>query len=150
MTSNVGTDKITNENPLGFGSANRQDNTEKIVLKELEKRFKPEMLNRIDEKVVFNKLKKESILEIVNIELKLLVKRLEDKKYYATIDDSLKEFLAEEGYDEKNGARPLKRAITKYVETVISNGILHGSINKDDKIELSYDANKKEVKVEKK
>ena len=148
MTSNIGTEKLLNENPLGFNVGQKQEDSEKIVFKELKKRFRPEMLNRIDEKIVFNMLSEEDIFKIIDIELQLLNERLGEKGYEIRIDDSLRKLLAEEGYDKKNGARPLKRAITKYIENTVSDSILRGIIKKNKKARLVYDTETEEVKVE--
>lgn len=138
MTSNIGTDKIVSGGAsLGFDiNTDVQKNVEAMVISELERSaFKPELLNRIDEKIVFHLLDEEDIMKIVDIELGKVVARVEAEGYHLTLDKKAKDFLAKKGYDQKYGARPLKRAIDKYVINELSSAIVKSQAGKGTKIE---------------
>lgn len=146
MTSNIGTDKIIGKKPLGFDIADDEHaDITKIVGEELKKHLRPELINRIDEKIVFNVLGEEEIVEIVELEMKRTIDRIIDKGYEVNVAKSVKDFLAKEGYNKEYGARPLKRAITTYIENVIAQYILKNNVKEGSKIKLSY--NKKTGKV---
>ncbi len=140
MTSNIGTDKILSDKKLGFsmGSAQVDDVSDK-VLGELKKLFRPELINRIDEKIVFKPLSEDHILKIVDIELNKMISRIEEKGYKVNVDNSVKKFLSENGYDKDYGARPLKRAITTYVETPIAKFLLNKKLKTGSVIKLKFD-----------
>jgi ATP-dependent Clp protease ATP-binding subunit ClpC len=126
LTSNIGTEKILSERKLGFGlvGSNQNDDIVDKVMGELKKHFRPELINRIDEKVVFKPLTEDNIMKIVDNELKKVVDRISNKGYKLNIGSSVKKFLLDNGYDKDYGARPLKRAITTYIETTIAKFIL--------------------------
>ena len=124
LTSNIGTDKILSDKRLGFTTSNTQEDVTDMVMSELKKKFKPELINRIDEKVVFKAITDDDILKIIELELTKLNKRIQDKGYKLSINIAVKKFLASVGYDRDYGARPLKRAITTYVETPIAKFLL--------------------------
>ena len=124
LTSNIGTDKILSDKRLGFTASNTQEDVTDMVMSELKKKFKPELINRIDEKVVFKAITDDDILKIIELELTKLNKRIQDKGYKLSINIAVKKFLASVGYDRDYGARPLKRAITTYVETPIAKFLL--------------------------
>jgi ATP-dependent Clp protease ATP-binding subunit ClpC len=100
----------------------------------MKKLFNPEFLNRVDETIVFRSLEREDILQIIDIELKDLYKNMHDNKMVLTLDQSAKNFLVDKGFDQKYGARPLKRAIQKYVEDPLAEEILRGSFKEGAKI----------------
>lgn len=141
MTSNIGTDKILTERTLGFGSGlnNTQAEVSDKVLGELKKFFRPELINRIDEKIVFKPLTEENIVKVVDIELNKMIARLELKGYKVNVDVSVKKFLAETGYDKDFGARPLKRAISTYIETPIAKHLLSKKVKPGGLIKLRFD-----------
>ena len=140
MTSNIGTDKILGKKTLGFGvSQDEHADISSIVGDELKKHLRPELINRIDEKIVFRPLTQEDISKIVDLELNRTISRISEKGYDISVAKSVRDYLAEIGYDKEYGARPLKRAITAHVENVISQCILKNSIKEGDKIKLSYD-----------
>lgn len=147
MTSNIGTDKIMGKKSLGFGvnNADEHESISKIVGQELKKHLRPELINRIDEKIVFNTLDEKDISKIVELELKRVVDRISEKGYDIAIAKSVKDFLVEIGYEKEYGARPLKRAITTHVENIIAQTILKNSLKEDSKIRLSYDKRSKKV-----
>jgi ATP-dependent Clp protease ATP-binding subunit ClpC len=142
MTSNVGTKNILEENRLGFGS--RSDvlsNDKSIVIKELEKLFKPEFLNRIDEKIVFNPLDKEQILKIAKIELDKMISRIKIQGYNIVVNNEVIENIAEVGFEKKYGARPIKRAIANRIGNLISQAVLKKEIIKESVYNLSLSGN---------
>ncbi len=140
MTSNIGTDKILSERKLGFSvSSSIEDSVNDKVMAELKKAFRPELLNRIDEKIVFQPLSEDDIIKIVDIELNHMVSRIEKKGYKISIDMSVKKFLAENGYDKDYGARPLKRAITTHVETPIAKFLLSKKLKPGSTLKLKFD-----------
>jgi ATP-dependent Clp protease ATP-binding subunit ClpC len=148
MTSNIGTDKILSDTKLGFAvSSLSNDSVTDKVMAELKKVFRPELLNRIDEKIVFKPLSEDNILKIVDIELNQMVSRIEHKGFKVSIDSSVRKFLADNGYDKDYGARPLKRAITSYIETPIAKFLLGKKLKPGATIKLKYDDKLNEVTV---
>lgn len=133
MTSNLGVKKLQDFGAgVGFDTATRIMNNEamkkSLLEKELKNHFTPEFLNRVDEVVVFNPLKENEVGQIVEIELSKLNKRLVKLGYNITVEPKVKKFLSEVGFDEKYGARPIKRAIQEKVEDLISEEVLRGTI----------------------
>ncbi len=105
----------------------------------LKKAFAPEFLNRIDDVVVFNQLNKEDIVRIIDIELEKLYSRITALGYKIKLSDDAKDFLADKGYDQSYGARPLKRAIQKYVEDMLAEEIIKAELQEGDSIEVVFD-----------
>ena len=140
MTSNVGAKKISEFGMgIGFetkrdGIASRKAHTEAIISKELKNKFAPEFLNRLDDVVLFDQLKHEDILQIVDIEINHLITRMTGQKYNIKVTKAAKEFLADAGYDPDYGARPLKRAVQTYIEDLLADSIITGDIKQDDKV----------------
>ncbi len=137
MTSNVGTRDIKELSSFGFSDARPKDHYDKMkdtVEEAMRKLFNPEFLNRIDDTIVFRNLDKEDIMQIINIEIKDLYKNLEENKMDLILDQTAKEFLVNKGFDEKFGARPLRRAIQKYIEDPLAEEILRGSFKEGTKI----------------
>jgi len=140
MTSNVGAKKVSEFGTgIGFETkkssiAGRKAHTEAIIAKELKNKFAPEFLNRLDDVVLFDQLKHEDILQIVDIEVQHLVIRMFDQKYNIKVTKQAKEFLAEKGYDPDYGARPLKRAIQTYIEDLLADSIIKGDIVTGDEV----------------
>ena len=135
MTSNIGARYITDRKNLGFGSGEKReyDESKNEIIKELKKEFRPELINRIDEIIVFHKLENSEIVDIAKIMLKQIEKRLEEKKYFVKIDDSVAEIIANSEIDKNYGARPLRRKIQELVEDRLSEEILQGNIVRDKK-----------------
>ena len=133
MTSNVGAHILQRNSSLGFsaGNADDFDKTKDKIMDEAKKTFKPEFLNRLTEIVIFRPLVKESMRAIVDLELKKVSDRLKEKKLKLKISDEVKEFLIEKGYDSKLGARPLRRAVEKYLEDTLAEEVLSGSLRKN-------------------
>ncbi|HYQ85373.1 MAG TPA: AAA family ATPase, partial [Rubrobacter sp.] len=136
MTSNVGSQHLVSTKQFGFTSGDGVDfrETERRAREALERAFRPEFLNRVDEIIVFQPLTKEDVLKIVDIMLSRLNKHLESQRVQVEVTDSAKEFLAEEGYDPKFGGRPLARAIRRYVENPLSSRIIGGEFGPDDTV----------------
>ena len=111
----------------------------------LHQQFRPEFLNRIDETIIFHGLSKENLARIVDIQVALLTKRLAEKKFSITLTDNAKNFLIEVGYDPAYGARPLKRAIQRYVQDQLAMQILEGKFSEGDRIVVDADAAKQKL-----
>ena len=138
MTSNVGAEILQRNTSLGFGSAVESDDqdyesTKAKIIEESKKMFKPEFLNRLDDMVIFRKLTKEHIAEIVELEIEKLRERVKAKGYKIRISKQVKEFLLEEGYDDKMGARPLRRAVEKHLEDTLAEAILNEEVQNSEK-----------------
>jgi len=148
MTSNVGARQLSDFGKgVGFAqSVSDEENNKSIIQKALKRTFAPEFLNRIDDIVMFNNLTKKDIDLIIDIELEGLYKRVEDLGYILTITNKAKDYIAEKGMDTKYGARPLKRAIQKYLEDEMAEIIIEASIKEGD--EIKVDMNKKNTKVD--
>jgi ATP-dependent Clp protease ATP-binding subunit ClpC len=148
MTSNIGTKDLKNISSFGFGTKEEADNyahMKDTVEEAMRKLFNPEFLNRIDETIVFRSLNKEDILKIIDIELKDLLQNMKDQKMNIVLDESAKNFLVEKGYDEKFGARPLRRAIQRYVEDPLAEEILRGSFKEGSTIIAKHFENSDEL-----
>ena len=154
MTSNLGVKKMQDFGTgVGFKSNSsyvEEEQKKEVLKKELQKFFAPEFLNRIDEIIIFNQLKKEDIEKIVDIEIQKLISRLTSLKYKFTYDKSLVELISEIGFDESYGARPLKRALQDKVEDYISEEVLKGEISEDKEYELYVEDNEVKIKEKKK
>jgi len=150
MTSNIGTDAIVGKKQLGFAQGSEAENVERIVLKALEKQMRPELINRIDEKIVFKTLESKEIIQIVELELQDVINRIESLGYKAHVSDSVKDFLAEVGYDNKYGARPLKRAIVKYIENIFTQAVLKGTVKEGASVTFCYREKDRQVYVQNK
>jgi len=142
MTSNIGSRQLKDfGRGIGFGSQNMEGNSEYargVVQKALKNAFSPEFLNRIDDIIMFNPLTKEDIYKIIDIELKSLFKRVNDLGLVITISKEAKDFIIEKGYDPQYGARPLKRAIQKYLEDELAEVIIKG-IAEGTELDVGYD-----------
>ncbi len=139
MTSNVGAKEITKGKALGFGTSDGRNSFERIsekVKEELQHTFNPEFLNRLDDVIVFHQLSREHIAKIVGVMLREVQKRLSDEELTLKLSDAGSDFLAKHGFDEMYGARPLKRAIQRYIEDPLSEKILLGEFSKGDEIDV--------------
>jgi len=149
MTSNVGTRQMKEFGKgIGFGQIQNELNSEyskNVIQKALSKTFAPEFLNRIDDIIQFDQLSKESILQIIDLELVGFKKRVENLGYLLTIADEAKQFISTEGYDVQYGARPLKRAIQKYLEDELAELILSGTLKQGDRITIAFDAETRKI-----
>ena len=141
MTSNVGTKDIKATGGIGFADETETSTYEKLkntVEDAMKKLFNPEFLNRVDEAIVFRNLEIEDIKQIIEIEMKELVKNVKENKMTIELDKSALNFLAEKGFDQKYGARPLKRAIQKYVEDPLAEEMLRGSFKEGSDIIVKH------------
>jgi ATP-dependent Clp protease ATP-binding subunit ClpC len=139
MTSNVGARDISKSKALGFASADSKTSFERMaekVKEELNHVFNPEFLNRLDDVIVFHPLDRQHIAQIVGILLKDVQKRLNEEELTLKLTDAAIDFLVKHGFDEQYGARPLKRAIQRYIEDPLSEKILVGEFSKGDEIEV--------------
>jgi ATP-dependent Clp protease ATP-binding subunit ClpC len=152
MTSNIGARRLKDFGQgVGFGTAAKtaqaDDNSKSIIENALKKAFAPEFLNRIDDVMVFNALEKEDIDKIIDIELEKLILRIKDLGYQLVLSEKAKDYIAEKGFDKEYGARPLKRAIQKYVEDTIAEEIISAHIHEGDSIKLDLDETTNELTV---
>lgn len=143
MTSNIGTEFISQE------KSNEGDKAKAKVVESLKSHFRPEFLNRVDEIVVFRALAESDILRIVDIQLSILEKRLEDKHILISVSKDAKLFLSQQGFDPVYGARPLKRVIQKMVQDPIASGLLKGDFKENDKISIGLGKNGLELQGKK-
>lgn len=152
MTSNVGARQLKDFGQgVGFGTAAKvaqaDDHSKSIIENALKKTFAPEFLNRIDDVIVFNSLEKADIDKIIEIELSKLYVRIADLGYTLTLSDTAKAFIADKGFDKQFGARPLKRAIQKYVEDALAEEIITAKINSGDEIYMDIEEGAEELSV---
>lgn len=141
LTSNIGSRQLKDFGTgIGFNSrpADDKEYSSGVIRKALNKAFAPEFLNRIDDIVMFEPLSKESIFKIIDIELSGFLKRTDDLGYKLTISDAARNFIAEKGYDAQYGARPLKRAIQKYLEDRLAELIIDSELTPGDEITVDY------------
>jgi ATP-dependent Clp protease ATP-binding subunit ClpC len=148
MTSNIGSRELKDFGKgIGFqtGANEANDYANSIIQKALKKAFAPEFLNRIDDLIMFNSLTQKDIHKIIDIELDGLYKRIKDLGYNIKISAAAKDFIAETGYDVQFGARPLKRAIQKYLEDEMAEVIIKASISEGDTISVGLDKSKQKI-----
>ncbi len=152
MTSNVGARQLKDFGQgVGFGTAAKMaqadENSKSIIENALKKTFAPEFLNRIDDVIVFNALEKVDIDQIIELELVKLYARINELGYNLTLSDNAKAFIAEKGFDKQFGARPLKRAIQKYVEDSLAEEIVSSKIESGDEIIMDIEEGATELNV---
>ncbi|HZH54986.1 MAG TPA: ATP-dependent Clp protease ATP-binding subunit [Sphingobacteriaceae bacterium] len=152
MTSNIGARQLKDFGQgVGFTTNAKMEQAEAhsrgVIESALKKAFAPEFLNRVDDVIVFNSLTKEHIFKIIDIELKALYIRIEELGYHIELTESAKDFIADKGYDSNFGARPLKRAIQKYLEDPIAEEILKGEVKEGNILLVDYDSKKEEISV---
>jgi ATP-dependent Clp protease ATP-binding subunit ClpC len=153
MTSNIGARQLKDFGQgVGFGTAAKtaqsDDYSKSVIENALKKAFAPEFLNRIDDVIVFNPLEKEHIDVIIELELEKLYARIKDLGYQLTLSVKAKAYIAEKGFDKQFGARPLKRAIQKYVEDTLAEEIITTKISVGDEIFMDYVEGQTELSVE--
>ncbi len=152
MTSNIGSRQLKDFGQgVGFTTNAKveqsENNARSVIENALKKAFAPEFLNRIDDVIVFNSLKREDIFQIIDIELKELFGRLSAMGYQVRLTDAAKDYIADKGFDANFGARPLNRAIQKYLEDPIAEEILKGELQEGDTLEVDYNDEIKEIVV---
>ena len=152
MTSNIGSRQLKDFGQgVGFGTQAKKDAKDKysrgVIENALKRSFAPEFLNRIDDVIIFNSLERNDIHRIIDVELKKLFSRINEMGYQLELTEKAHDFIAEKGWDEQYGARPLKRAIQKYVEDVLAEEIIRTKINIGEKIIIDYDDEKQDMVV---
>jgi ATP-dependent Clp protease ATP-binding subunit ClpC len=152
MTSNIGSRQLKDFGQgVGFTTNAKleqaENNARSVIENALKKAFAPEFLNRIDDVIVFNSLKREDIFQIIDIELKELFGRLNTMGYQVRLTDAAKDYIADKGFDANFGARPLNRAIQKYLEDPIAEEILKGELHEGDTLEVDFNLDSKEITV---
>ncbi len=148
MTSNVGTREIKKQGRIGFGESSNGDEHSRMkdqVDESMKRLFNPEFLNRIDDTIVFRHLEKEDIVKIIQISLRTLLKRIAQMGVDVTLSDKALDFLADKGFDRQYGARPLRRAMQKYVEDPIAEEILKGTVKEGTIVRVDIAANNTEL-----
>jgi ATP-dependent Clp protease ATP-binding subunit ClpC len=153
MTSNIGARKLKEfGNGIGFGTSSQKAqedaNAKSVIENALKKSFAPEFLNRIDDVVVFNALEKGDINKIIDIELEKLLVRIKLLGYNLTITETAKDYIADKGFDKQYGARPLKRAIQKYVEDALAEEIVASNLEEGDNIKIDLNSKTEELSID--
>jgi ATP-dependent Clp protease ATP-binding subunit ClpC len=145
LTSNVGSDVIRKQGTIGFTPVSDQFSYERMrekILDEAKRTFRPEFLNRLDDVIVFRSLAKPDLLTILDLEVAKVVDRLKHKNIRLELDARAREFLAEKGYDPMYGARPMRRAVERFLEDPLAEDIIRGSVHDNDPILVSVEQDK--------
>ncbi len=153
MTSNIGVRQLKDFGEgVGFATASRQQNSDEnnkaVIEKSLKRTFSPEFLNRIDDVIIFNSLTKENIFSIIDILMSGVMKRLSNLGFNLKLSEEAKNFIADKGYDSQFGARPLHRAIQKYLEDPLAEEILNATIKNGDLVEATLDKETEAIKFQ--
>jgi len=152
MTSNIGSRQLKDFGQgVGFNTSAKKSEKSTyargVIENALKKAFTPEFLNRIDDVVIFDSLSRDDIHKIIDIELKHLFHRISNLGYTISVTEKAKDFIVEKGWDEQYGARPLKRAIQKYIEDSLAEEIIKHNLNEGDKIIVDYKEKDEELKI---
>jgi ATP-dependent Clp protease ATP-binding subunit ClpC len=152
MTSNIGSRQLKDFGAgVGFGTASKKEQADayakSVIENALKKSFAPEFLNRIDDVIVFNALEKEDIHSIIDIELAKLLDRISGLGYTLNLTDKAKDYIADKGFDKQYGARPLNRAIQKYIEDTLAQEIVNSKLTEGDIITMDLDKKSNELKI---
>ena len=154
MTSNIGSRQLSDFGKgVGFQTEARStvsDNdshVKSVIENALKKTFAPEFLNRVDDVIIFNKLSRDDIYEIIEIELDSLYGRIEGLGYKISINKEAKDFIVDKGYNDKFGARHLQRAIQKYLEDPLAEEIIKSNVSEGDTINVSFNKAKNDIKI---
>jgi ATP-dependent Clp protease ATP-binding subunit ClpC len=152
MTSNIGARQLVDFGTgVGFGTKAkeeaRDENAKSVIQNALRKAFSPEFLNRVDDMILFKSLTREDIHKIIDLELAKLYGRINELGYQIEMTKAAKDFIAEKGYDEKFGARPLKRAIQKHVEDPLAEEIIKSNLQEGDTIKIDLETEKEELTI---
>ncbi len=142
MTSNVGSDTIKRGSTLGFSTISDESSYEKMrerTMEEAKKTFRPEFLNRLDDAIVFRTMTKPDLIQILDLEIAKVVNRLKGKNLKLELDEAAKDLLVEKGYDPQYGARPMRRAVERYLEDPLAEEILRGHLHEVEPIRVSSD-----------
>ena len=145
LTSNVGAETIRKNTTIGFNKTSDEGSYDKMkekILEDAKKAFRPEFLNRLDDVIVFRSLTKSNLIEILGLEVEKVVRRLKGKNIRIELDEKAKDFLVEKGYDPTYGARPMRRAVEKYLEDPLAEEILRGKLIEHAPIQVTCDKDK--------
>ena len=152
MTSNVGASTIKRQTSLGFGAMNAEESDfegmKEKILEESKRFFKPEFLNRLDDLVVFHMLEKVDLNLIVDLEVSKLVKRLKEKEIVMTLSAEARDLLAEKGFDPAYGARPMRRAVERFLEDPLAEALLRGTVKTGDIVQVVRNEGSEELVFE--
>jgi ATP-dependent Clp protease ATP-binding subunit ClpC len=142
----VGAELIKKQTTLGFGAPTSGSDTYDVmkekIMGEAKRVFKPEFINRLDDLIVFHTLEKPDLVKIVDLEIKKVVDRIRTKDIHLTLDPTAQEFLIAKGYDPTYGARPMRRAVEKYIEDPMAEEVLKGNIKPSDSVTVQKDGDK--------
>jgi len=145
MTSNVGAETIKKQSTMGFSPITDENSYEKMrekIMEEAKKLFRPEFLNRLDDVIVFRSLTKTDLIEILGLEINKVMERLKGKNFKLELDDKARDFLVEKGYDPQYGARPMRRAVERFLEDPLAEEILKDAFNESSPILVSVEKDK--------
>ena len=146
MTSNIGAELIKKSNVMGFGASGRDEHAYDVmkekILEEAKRVLKPEFVNRLDDLIVFHTLGKPELFTIVGLEIRKVANRIKNKEITIELDEKAKEFLIEKGYDPAYGARPMRRAVERYLEDPMAEEILRGTLKAGDTAQVSVEGGK--------
>jgi ATP-dependent Clp protease ATP-binding subunit ClpC len=145
LTSNVGAETIRKQTTIGFTSASEEASYERMrdkILDEAKKAFRPEFLNRLDDIIVFRSLNRPDLVSILDLEIEKVVERLKARKIQLNLDDKAKDFLVEKGFDPAYGARPMRRAVERYLEDPLAEELLRGTLHDNSPIQVSAEKDK--------
>src|SRR5438045_7353804 len=142
MTSNIGAETLRRQTTIGFGAVkpvgeHEYDAMRDKLLEEAKKIFKPEFINRLDDIIVFHQLTKPDLMKIVELEVDKVLVRVKAKEVHIELESSAKEFLIEKGYDPTYGARPMRRAVERYLEDPFEEELLRGNVKAGDVVHVS-------------
>jgi ATP-dependent Clp protease ATP-binding subunit ClpB len=151
LTSNLGADILVGANPLhsfkDYGDAELSPDIKQAVMEVVQSAYPPEFLNRIDEFIIFKRLSREALRDIVDIRIKELQARLDDRRIVLQVDNEIKDWLCEKGYDPKYGARPLNRLIAKEIGNRLADKIIRGELTSGQTAVISFNADKTALEV---
>ena len=145
MTSNVGSDTIKRQSTLGFSPITDEASYEKMrerIMDEAKRTFRPEFLNRLDDVIVFRSFTRPDLIQILNLEIEKVLQRLRHKNIKVELDDKAKEFLVEKGYNPDFGARPMRRAVERFLEDPLAEEILKGSLHEGEVTQVTCEGDK--------
>ncbi|MCS7091114.1 MAG: ATP-dependent Clp protease ATP-binding subunit [Verrucomicrobiota bacterium] len=145
MTSNVGSEIVRRQGTIGFGPTNEELTYERIrekILDEAKRVFRPEFLNRLDDVIVFRPLNKNDLIAILELEIGKVLSRLQQRNIRLELDTAAKEFLVQKGYDPQYGARPMRRAVERYLEDPLAEEILRGNLHEGEPVQVTVEGDK--------
>jgi ATP-dependent Clp protease ATP-binding subunit ClpC len=145
MTSNVGAETIKKNSSLGFSPISDQNSYEKMrekIMDEAKRLFRPEFLNRLDDIIVFRSLTKPDLIQILDLEIAKVMERLKGKKLQLQLDEKARDYLVDKGYDPTYGARPMRRAVERFLEDPLAEEILKGSLHEGEPVLVTVDQDK--------